>query len=54
MLAYGEVHDELGKAQVLVSLKRLEIGRRNAFYGRASGDGLLCEQAINLVKAQQL
>jgi hypothetical protein len=51
---YGEVHDQLERAQILVSMKRLEVGRRNAFYGRASGDGQLCERAIRLVKAQRL
>jgi hypothetical protein len=39
---------------VLVSLKRIEIGRRNAFYGRVAGDGLLCQRAIGLVKEQRL
>jgi hypothetical protein len=52
--SYGAVHDELEKGQVLVALKRLEVGRRNAFYGRVIGDGLLCERAITFVKAQRL
>ena len=51
---YGEVHNELERAQVLVSIKRLEVGRRNAFYGRVSGDGQLCERAIRMVKEQRL
>jgi hypothetical protein len=52
--SYGEVHDELERAQVLVSRKRLEVGRRNAFYGRVGRDGQLCERAIRLVKEQRL
>jgi hypothetical protein len=52
--SYGMAHEDLEKAQVLVSLKRLEVGRRNAFYGRVVGDGLLCERAVKLVKEQRL
>jgi hypothetical protein len=52
--SYGSLHEELEKAQVLVSLMRIEVGRRNAFYGRVAGDGLLCERAVRLVKAQRL
>lgn len=49
--SYGSMHDEWEKAQVLASLKRMEVGRRNSFYGRVVGDGLLCRLAIKLVKA---
>ena len=52
--SYGALHEELEKAQVLVSLKRTEVGRRNAFYGRVADDGLLCEHAIRLVKEQRV
>jgi hypothetical protein len=52
--SYAEVHDDLERAQVLVSMKRLEVGRRNAFYGRVSGDGQLCGRAVKLVKEQRL
>jgi len=52
--SYSAMRDELEKAQLLVSLKRLEPGRRNALYGRVIGDGLLCEQAVTLVKQQRL
>jgi hypothetical protein len=48
--SYGEFHDDFERAQVLVSLKRMEMGRRNAFYGRVAGDGLLCARAVRLVK----
>jgi hypothetical protein len=52
--SYGAIHDEFEKAQLLVSLKRLEAGRRNAFYGRVGGDGPLCAQAVALVKEQRI
>ena len=52
--SYGAVHEELEKAQVLVSLKRLELGRRNAFYGRVVGDGVLCARAVSLVKGNKI
>jgi hypothetical protein len=53
-VSYGSIHDDLERAQVLVSLKRMEIGRRNAFYGRVGGDGPLCGRAVRLVKEQRL
>src|SRR5262249_8673847 len=34
--SYSTLHEDFEKAQVLVSLKRLEVGRRNAFYGRVA------------------
>ena len=49
-VSYGAVHDDLEKAQVLLALKRTEVGRRNAFYGRVAGDGPLCGMAVRLVK----
>lgn len=52
--SYAGVHEELEKAQVLVSIKRREVGRRNAFYGRVAGDGLLCGRAVSLVKQGRL
>jgi hypothetical protein len=52
--SYGAVHDDLEKAQVLVSLKRMETGRRNSFYGRAIGDGPSCERAIRLIKEERI
>ena len=53
-VSYGGIHDDLERAQVLVSIKRTEIGRRNAFYGRVGGDGLLCGRAVRLVKERRL
>jgi hypothetical protein len=49
--SYANHHDDFEKAQVLVSIKRMETGRRNSFYGRVSGDGLLCRSAIKVAKA---
>jgi hypothetical protein len=31
--AYADAHDDLEAAQILIGLKRMEAGRRNAFYG---------------------
>jgi hypothetical protein len=53
-VSYRDMHDDLERAHVLVSLKRMEIGRRNAFYGRVADDGVLCSRATNLVKQQRL
>ena len=52
--SYGGIHDDLERAQILVSLKGMEVGRRNSFYGRVAGDGLLCGRAVRLAKGQRL
>jgi len=49
-ISYGMVHEDLEKAQILVSLKGLEAERRNAFYRRVAGDGDLCGRAIRFVQ----
>jgi hypothetical protein len=46
--------DDLEAAQILVSLKRMEAGRRNAFYGRVTGGGVLCSRAARLVRQARL
>jgi hypothetical protein len=51
--SYGAIHEDLEKAQILVSLKGLELKRRNAFYRRVKGDGELCERAIKFVSRQK-
>ncbi|MFI4948539.1 MAG: reverse transcriptase domain-containing protein [Alphaproteobacteria bacterium] len=51
---YADAHDDLDAAQVLISLKRMEAGRRNAFYGRVADDGLLRSRAARLVKQNRL
>jgi hypothetical protein len=52
--SYASFHDELEKAQVLISLKGMEIGRRNSFFGRVANDGFLCRRAVRLVKEQRV
>ena len=52
--SYGQAHDDLEAAQILISLKNMEAGRRNAFYGRVEGDGLLRARAVSLVKQNRL
>ena len=52
--SYGNAHSEFDRAQIIVSIRRIEPGRRNAFYGRVSGDGFLCERACRLVKENRL
>jgi hypothetical protein len=52
--SYSQAQDDLEAAQILISLKNTETGRRNAFYGRVEGDGLLRARAIHLVKQNRL
>jgi hypothetical protein len=52
--SYGQAHDDLEAAQILISLKRVEAGRRNAFYGRVEGDGLFRTRAVRLVRQNRL
>jgi hypothetical protein len=52
--SYGHAHDDLEAAQILISLKNMEAGRRNAFYGRVEGDGLLRARAARLVRQNLL
>ncbi len=52
--SYADVREDLEAAQVLISLKRMEVGRRNAFYGRVEGDGLLRGRAVRLVRQSRL
>jgi hypothetical protein len=53
-VSYGHAHDDLEAAQILISLKNMEAGRRNAFYGRVEGDGLLRARAVRLVRQRRL
>jgi hypothetical protein len=52
--SYGQAHDALEAAQILISLKKVETARRNAFYGRVDKDGLLQSRATRLVKQSRL
>ena len=49
--AYSNTHHDLERAQILVNLRNMEMGRRNALYARAKGDGLLASRSIQFVKA---
>lgn len=51
---YSEAHDDLEAAQILISLRHMEAGRRNAFYGRVADDGLLRSRAARLVRQNRL
>jgi len=48
--SYVDMRDDLEAAQTLISLKKMDAGRRNAFYGRVEGDGLLRSRAVRLVR----
>ena len=48
--SYVDVRDDLEAAQTLISLKRMDAGRRNAFYGRVEDDGVLRARAVRLVR----
>jgi hypothetical protein len=52
--SYGDGRNDFERAQILVSLKGMEPGRRNGFYGRAAEDGLLCSRAVRLVRQGRL
>lgn len=49
--AYGTAANDLERAQILCSLKRMEVSRRNSFLARAAGDGDLPDRAVRLVRA---
>ncbi len=48
--SYVDMRDDLEAAQTLISLKRMDAGRRNAFYGRVEDDGVLRGRAVRLVR----
>ncbi|MGA3208036.1 MAG: RNA-directed DNA polymerase [Syntrophales bacterium] len=48
--SYGSATNELEKAEIITALTRMEIGRRNSFYGRVKGDGELVSWAIQCVR----
>jgi hypothetical protein len=47
---YGEAGSDLERAEIICSLMRMETGRRNAFLGRAAGDGDLPSRAVRAVR----
>jgi len=51
---FVDARDDLEAGQILVSLKRMEAGRRNAFYGRVAGERTFCSRAARLVRQGRL
>ena len=49
---YDEVETEIGRAQSVAALIKMERGQRNAFYGRVIGDGDLVVRAATWAKQQ--
>jgi hypothetical protein len=52
--AYGESTNDIERADRIAALRRMERSRRNAFYGRTAGDGVLTERAVRIAKARRL
>jgi len=49
--SYGEATSDVERADIVAALKRMEVGRRNAFFGRVRGDGELVRRAIAAAQA---
>ena len=47
---YGSLGTDMERATCVSALERYELGRRNAFYARIEGDGILVRHAIGVVK----
>lgn len=52
--AYANAQSPIERAEIVCALQRMEVGRRNALYGRAAGDGDLPSQAVRLARAGQV
>lgn len=50
---YDEVQTEIGRAQSVAAIVKMERGQRNAFYGRVSGDGDLVARAVAWARQQR-
>ena len=50
---YDEVQTEIGRAQSVAAIVKMEHGQRNAFYGRVSGDGDLVARAVAWARQQR-
>lgn len=48
---YSSARTDLERAEVVVALEKLEIGRRNAFYNRIRSDGELVRRAVASVRS---
>ena len=49
---YDEVQTEIGRAQSVAAIVKMERGQRNAFYGRVSDDGDLVARAVAWARQQ--
>jgi len=49
---YRSCSSDLERADCIMGLRRLETGKRNAFYAAAAGDGALADRAVRLAKAK--
>lgn len=52
--AYADAQSSIERAEILCSLQRMELGRRNALFGRAAGDGELPSRAVRLARAGEI
>jgi Reverse transcriptase (RNA-dependent DNA polymerase) len=48
---YPTASSEVEKVEIVCALQRMEPGRRNAFFGRASGDGDSISRAVRMTRA---
>lgn len=48
---YGTATTDLERAEIVMALEKLEVSRRNAFYGRVKSDGELAKRAIESVRS---
>ncbi len=51
--SYSSARNPLEQSIIMCCLKRMEKGRRNAFLGRAEGDGELNRRAVKFVRSQK-
>jgi len=51
---YDVTTDPSERVEVICSLRRLERGRRNAFFGRVEGDGEMNRRAVRWIKAESV
>lgn len=49
---YDETNDESERAEIICSIGRMEVGRRNSFLGRVADDGRHSERAARWVRRQ--
>jgi hypothetical protein len=50
---YGNLSDEVEKAEVVIALQRMERSRRNSFYGRVQGEGGLIARAVRQARSTE-